>query len=502
MNNVENRTLFFGDNLDILKEKIPSESVDLIYLDPPFNSNRAYNILHKNNGEDSPSQIEAFNDTWNWNTIGVQENFNRLVENKENIKISDLMIGLEKVIGKNGTLAYLSMMTTRLIELKRVLKSTGSIYLHCDPSASHYLKIVMDIIFGEENFVNEIIWSYKSGGISQCSFSRKHDTILFYSKTNKYKFNLQKESRDISELKKKYKQEDEKGHYGQMKKDGKKYYFEDGVTMRDVWEIPILNQLSKERLGYPTQKPEALLERIIKASSNEGDIVLDPFCGCGTTVAVSERLNRKWIGIDITPLAINVIRKRMVDHYPNIKINLDGLPKDLDGAKMLAEQCGINGRFDFQYWILSLINARPAPNKSKNQKKGKDYGIDGIIRYNETDINFKNEYKDIIISVKSGKNPKSPEIRDLRGVIENRNASGGIYVTLYPPTNDMLKEATLSGTYKYQNISIPKLQICLVEDILNGIMPLIPQSQEINLCKKAEKVEIKEDKSKQKSLFE
>ena len=308
MNNIENRTLFFGDNLDILKEKISDESVDLIYLDPPFNSNRAYNILHKNSGEESPSQIEAFNDTWNWNTVGVEENFKNLCENKENIKISDLMIGLEKVIGRNGTLAYLSMMTSRLIELKRVLKSTGSIYLHCDPSASHYLKIVMDAIFGEENFRNEIIWSYKSGGIPKTAFARKHDIILFYSKTNEYKFNLQMEARDISEIKK-YSQEDEKGHFGQMKKDGKKYYFEDGHVMRDVWEIPILNQLSKERLGYPTQKPESLLERIIKASSNEGDIILDPFSGCGTTVAVSERLNRKWIGIDITPIAITVIKK-------------------------------------------------------------------------------------------------------------------------------------------------------------------------------------------------
>ncbi len=215
---------------------------------------------------------------------------------------------------------------------------------------------------------------------------------------------------------------------------------------------------------------------------------------------MAERLNRKWIGIDITPLAINVMKKRMFDHYPNIKIDLDGLPKDLDGAKMLAEQCGINGRFDFQFWILSLLNAQPAQNKSKDKKKGKDYGIDGIIRYSEIDDNFKSIYKDIVISVKSGKSPKSPEIRDLKGVVEREKASGGIYVTLYEPTKDMQKEAAQAGTFKYQNINIPKIQICLVEDLLNGIMPKMPQSQEINLTKKAERIE--KVKGKQKSLFE
>lgn len=478
MNELKNRTLYFGDNLDILREKIPPESIDLVYLDPPFNSKKNYNILYKKDGQDSPSQIQAFEDTWNWNTVGVETSFNELIENKENIKISNLMIGFEKVMGRNGTLAYLSMMTTRLIELKRVLKSTGSIYLHCDPTASHYLKIVMDVIFGEDNFRNEIVWCYSGGNNAHTYFQRKHDIILFYSKTEKYIFN----AKDIVILPRetsRYYIDEEGKKY--TKKNGKIYYCKhEGKIPEDYWiDIQVLHHISNERLGYPTQKPEALLERIIKASSNEGDIVIDPFCGCGTTVAVAEKLNRKWIGIDITPLAINVIKKRMSDHSSNIKIELDGLPKDLDGAKMLAEQCGHNGRFDFQYWVLSLINAIP-------NEMGPDGGIDGIIRYSEIDEKFKSTYKDIIVSVKSGKNIKLSEIRDLKGVVDRENASGGIYITLYAPTNDMLKEASVSGTFKYQNINIPKIQICTVEDIFNGKLPIIPQShQNVYLCKKA-----------------
>ncbi len=501
---LENRTLYFGDNLDILREKFPDESVDLIYLDPPFNSKKGYNILYKNkDGEESPSQVEAFNDTWNWNTIGVEENFNNLVNNKDNIKISNLMIGLEKVMGKSGTLAYLSMMTSRLIELHRVLKPTGSIYLHCDPTASHYLKIVMDTIFGENNFQNEIVWEYgKSIKHSSKNFISNHDIVFLYSKSNDMIFNIQNIPYSEKQLKR-FKHDDMNGKFyydvrrdkDNNKKQVKVYLTKEGTPTGDVWYFPIAQ--GKERLGYPTQKPEALLDRIIKASSNPDDIVLDPFCGCGTTVSVAEKLGRQWIGIDITPLAINIIKHRMSGHYKDIQIKLDGLPKDLDGAKMLAEQCEHKGRFDFQYWILSLLNAQPAPNKSKNKMKGKDYGIDGIVRY----LNDSNStYEDILISVKSGKHPNANDIRVLKGVVEREKASGGIFVTLYEPTKDMLKEEAQSGTFKYQNINIPKIQICLVEDLLNGKLPIIPQSQDTEIYKKSERKE--REKAKQKSLFE
>jgi len=483
---LENRTLYFGDNLDILREKIPDESIDLVYLDPPFNSKKCYNVIFK----DNESQTHAFDDTWSgFDPIKIKIIKDELILKQENTNISNIVSGFESILGeKSGMFIYLINMTQRLLELYRVLKPTGSIYLHCDPTASHYLKIIMDIIFGNENFRNEIIWHYTGGLNAKNNYPTKHDSIFFYSKGNNFNFNIQREP---------YAETSAYAKGGIVSAAGKKYMpNSEGKPIDDVWNIPIINPMSKERLGYPTQKPEKLLERIILASSNEGNIVLDPFCGCGTTVSVAEQLNRQWIGIDIATVAIDIMKNRLIGNYPNIKIKIDGLPKDFDGAKKLAE----SDKYNFQNWIIILLKAKHAPNKTKEKFKGKDYEIDGIITYSEINDKFKTEYKNLIISVKGG-GISSKDIRDLNGVIGREKASGGIFVTLHEPTKDMLKEAAQSGTYNYQNKDYPKLQICLVEDLLNGNMPKVPDSkEEPENYKKAERKEV--EKQRQRSLFE
>lgn len=292
---IHNRTLFFGDNLNILQEKIPENTFDLIYLDPPFNSNRDYNVLFKEGKVDSSAQIHSFEDTWEWTDETVRL-FKDLTEHP-NPQIAILINSLHEFLRDTPMMAYLVHMTARLIPLHRVLKPTGSLYLHCDPTASHYLKIILDVIFGKPNFRNEIIWFYKTGGASKRHYARKHDTIFFYTKSDEYSFTIQKEKSYMMHeygFKKSEFFKDERGQFT-------------WVYMKDVWEIPAIGSADKERLGYPTQKPEELLNRIIECSTKEGDWVLDPFCGCGTTVAVSERLKRRWVGIDISMQAINVV---------------------------------------------------------------------------------------------------------------------------------------------------------------------------------------------------
>ena len=322
---LQNRTLFFGDNLDILREKFPDKPdadgyFDLIYLDPPFNSNRDYNVLFKEGATDSQAQIKAFEDSWHWGEE-AQKTFEELVgvrpsKTKINEQISNLMLALEKLVGHNDVLAYLTMMTIRLIELRRVLKKTGSIYLHCDPTASHYLKIVLDVVFGKQNFQNEIVWHYRRWSAAASRFQKMHDIIFWYTKTDKYLFTKPIQPYTNPEWiedtvrgvvgGKLVRLKDEEGKYIRRQKENV------GVLMHDVWEdINFIAPTAKERLGYPTQKPEALLERVIKASSKEGDWVFDPFCGCGTTVAAAEKLKRNWVGIDITTLAINLIKHRL-----------------------------------------------------------------------------------------------------------------------------------------------------------------------------------------------
>lgn len=531
---MQNRTLFFGDNLEILREKFPDKPdadgyFDLIYLDPPFNSNRDYNVLFKEGATDSQAQVQAFGDSWHW-TTEAQKAFEELVgvkssKTKINEQISNLMLALEKLVGHNDVLAYLTMMTIRLIELKRVLKKTGSIYLHCDPTASHYLKLMMDAIFGKQNFKNEIVWHYRRWTNVSSRFKAMHDIILFYTKSNEHTFNLIEIEPTESQ-----KAVIEKGYnVNSVMKGGIKIlqlliYNKEKVAnlvksgildlskygniinrdtikteANDVWDIQYLHSQAKERLGYPTQKPEALLERVIKASSKEGDWVLDPFCGCGTTVAVAEKLDRKWIGIDITTLAINLIKHRLRKQFvdKNIKIWVDGLPKDLSGAKALFKK----DPFQFEYWCLDLVNAMPAQNKTKENMRGADKGIDGVITFMKG-IAEKGgyEYGKILVQVKGGGVQRS-DIATLKGDVEREKAEGGLFITLEESTLPMRQEAVSSGSFgvNFSKVEFPKIQIITVKDLLNDKTPNLPSWSE-PYYKQAKKVEV-DNKNQDKLRF-
>lgn len=440
--------LYYGDNLNILRDYIKDESVDLIYLDPPFNSKANYNILYQEpTGEQSQAQITAFEDTWHW-TEEAERTFHEIIDTAPPAVV-EMMDAFRKFVGVNDVMAYLTMMAIRLLELKRVLKDTGSIYLHCDPTASHYLKILMDTIFRKKNFRNEIIWHYKTGGVSKRWYGRKHDIILFYVKNEnaKYIFNAQKEKSYMMHkygFKKSNFQEDEHGQYSM-------------TFLKDVFIIPSIGSADRQRLGYPTQKPEILLERIINVSSEEGDVVLDPFCGCGTTISVSESLRRKWIGIDVTHLAINLIKHRLKDMFglqPKIDYEVVGEPEDLTGATELALQ----NRYQFQWWALSLINARPYQDK----KKGSDTGIDGFIYFQDE----KGKVQKVIVQVKSG-HVSVKDIRDLGHVIDREGSEIGVFITLESPTKPMITEAVQKGFYKSQlGKQYPKLQIKTIDELL------------------------------------
>lgn len=484
---MQNRTLYFGDNLDILRQKFPDKPdgdgyFDLVYLDPPFNSSRDYNVLFREGFTDSQAQVQAFEDSWHW-TEDAQGIFEELVgvrksKTKINEQVSNLMLALEKLVGHNDVLAYLTMMTIRLIELHRVLKKTGSIYLHCDPTTSHYLKIVLDAVFGKKNFRNEIVWHYRRWSAAANQFQKMHDIIFWYSKSEKYIFMKPLQPYTNPEWiedtvrgvvgGKLVRLKDEKGEYIKRQKENK------GVLMHDVWEdINFIAPTAKERLGYPTQKPEALLERIISASSKEGDWVLDPFCGCGTTVSVSEKLDRKWSGIDITALAINLIKHRLKKQFSGkpMQISIDGLPKDLAGARALFRK----DPFEFEYWVLDLVNAMPSQSKSKANMRGADKGIDGIIAFVRDIKNEKMEYGKILVQVKGGGVQRN-DIATLRGDVEREKAAGGLFITLEEPTRPMREEAASSGTFSvsFSHGEFPKIQIMTIQELLLGGRPKMP----------------------------
>ena len=467
--------LFYGDNLNVLREHIPDNSVDLIYLDPPFNSKADYNILFKEpTGESSAAQITAFEDTWHW-TEETERTFQDIIEIAP-AAVVEMMRAFRRFVGVNDVMAYLTMMCIRLIELRRILKDTATIYLHCDPSASHYLKILMDAIFGKKNFRNEIVWCYRGGGTPKKDFGRRHDIILRYSKSDEYNF-----SPDLVRIP--YQAEGidrtDDAMWGKHKGTDKVYKPNPlGKVPEDWWVMNILNANDPERLGYPTQKPQALLERIIKASSHESDTVLDPFCGCGTSLAVAQKLKRKWIGIDITHIAINLIKSRMRDMFDLVSkrdYKVIGEPEDLSGAIELASQ----NRYQFQWWALSLIDARPYGDK----KKGKDTGIDGFIYFHEE----KDKFGKGIVSVKSG-SVSVRDIRDLGHVIDREDAALGLLITLETPTRDMVKEAVSKGFYKnpLTGKDYPRIQILTIEQLFNKHRPNIPNI--ISHIKKAEAI--------------
>ena len=506
---IETNVLYYGDNLPILRKYIPDNSIDLIYLDPPFNSKATYNILFKEpTGEPSKAQVEAFEDTWHW-TIETEKTFQEIVATAP-ANVVNLMNALREAIHENDMMAYLTMMCIRLLELKRVLKKTGSIYLHCDPTASHYLKIVMDAIFGVKNFRNEIIWHYQTyQGQVKKYFPKKHDVLFFYVKSDSWKFNLlydenyedtinyqrwKKYIVDNNKIKGNYYPAHDSRFMAYYRKWTKEHGREPGAddvileipgcVVDTVWDIKAVDPKSKERLGYQTQKPEALLERIIKASSNEGDIVLDPFCGCGTALVAAHRLNRRWIGIDITHLAISLMKWRLKNKFPDIEFKVIGEPVDLSGARELANQ----NRYQFQWWALSLIGARPYGDK----KKGADTGIDGYYYFNDGGAT-----KKAIVSVKSG-NVTVSQVRDLNAVVERERASMGFFITLEQPTKPMYEEAVKKGFYKDSlGNKYPKVQILTIEEILNGKEPETPQKVPIykSDIKREEKV-----KGEQKKL--
>lgn len=481
--------LFYGDNLEILRRYISDESVDLIYLDPPFNSKADYNILYKEpTGEPSNAQITAFEDTWHW-TEETEKTYQEIIDISPP-DVVDMMIAFRKFIKRNDMMAYLTMMCIRLLELKRVLKSTGTIYLHCDPTASHYLKILMDTIFGAKNFRNEIVWCYSGGGIPKRDFPRKHDIIFRYTKTDKYFYRPIYRPYTSGTIQR-----------GRTHCKGNKELNPHGTPLPDWWFSNLEcdhcgNKLSAnlkriasptdpEKLGYPTQKSEELLERIIIASTPDNDeqIVLDPFCGCGTTITAAQKLNRKWIGIDITHLAINLIKWRLKDRF-DIESKKDykvvGEPEDLSGAIELASQ----NRYQFQWWALSLLNARPYGNK----RKGADTGIDGIIYF----YIDKHNIGKIIVQVKSG-NVSVKDIRELSHVVEREKSELGIFITLRKPTTAMIREAIKKGFYRWEtfNKEYPKIQIITIEELLKGKRPEIPI--QIHLHKRAEAINTNEE---------
>jgi site-specific DNA-methyltransferase (adenine-specific) len=527
--------LYYGDNLDVLRGTdqdgrpyIPDQSVDLVYLDPPFNSRQDYNVLFaEKDGNRSAAQIIAFKDTWEWN-LEAERAYIEVVE--AGGRVADAMKAFRTLLGGSDMLAYLAMMAPRLIELRRVLKQSGSIYLHCDPTASHYLKLLMDAVFGPELFLNELIWkrTHSHGGANR--FGRVHDTILFYARGPKWswyspKMPYSKDYEDgffkfsdadgrryrstiltgtgtrngssgkpwrgidptavgrhwaipgyVRELlptastetvQEALDQLDEIGRIIWPKKEGGtpsfKQYMDDlgGTDVQDIiTDIPPISAQAQERLGYPTQKPEALLDRILRSSSNEGDVVLDPFCGCGTTVQVAQRLNRRWIGIDITHLAINLIKYRLDNSFsPEIRKTyiVIGEPKDLEGARKLAEE----SKYQFQNWALGLCGART----TGEIKKGADRGIDGRIPFREANSL---DFNDIIFSVKGGQNVGVSEVRDLIGVVQREDAAIGVYISIVEPTKPMLKEAAEAGFYTSKDGSrYPKIQLLTIEGLMN-----------------------------------
>ncbi|MHB9038620.1 MAG: DNA methyltransferase [Armatimonadota bacterium] len=496
-------TLYYGDNLEVMRESIQDESVDLIYLDPPFNSARDYNVLFKQAKKDeNQAQITAFTDTWLWSKRHYEDFF----DDPRNARLFDLMESLYRLLGQSEIMAYIIMMAPRLLDLHRVLKPTGSLYLHCDPTASHYLKIVLDVVFGPTRFVNEITWKRSYGhGDSRRSMGRSHDTLFFYTKTSDYVLNRFYHAHDERYLESFFRHEDERGRYKlenltspnprpnltysykgypppakgwrvnlqkmeQLDAEGrlyfpskqhgrimKKVYLDEleGQPMTDVWtDIRLLSAHDAERLGYPTQKPIALLERIINASSNPGDVVFDPFCGCGTAVAAAEKLGRKWIGIDVTYIALDLMVNRLAGDF-NLKHGRDydikGDPKDAYSARKLFEE----SPKQFEIWAIMLANGIPQPDKVG------DKGVDGKVYFHDLD----GKLQWAVCQVKGGHLTPSA-IRDFAHVIEREKAAMGFFISLDKPTKGMCNEAEELGFFTVGRRKIPKLQIRTIKELL------------------------------------
>jgi len=484
MQTITNKTLFYGDNLEVLRNKITPESVDLCYIDPPFNSKRNYFQIYNNIGSEDKAQAQAFIDTWTWDTRAM-EGYEEIITNHQGRftkQTIELIKGLKNVLAQGSLLAYLVSMTLRITEIHRVLKQTGSFYLHCDPTCSHYLKLVLDSIFCiyGGDFRNEIIWSYRRWPAKQKNFQKMHDIIFRYAKTDMVIWNQLYENLSPTTLKA------DKGKKilnvfdpvtGKRIRGEKTGEPSPGAPMRDVWDIGIISPTAKERLGYPTQKPEALLERIIKASSNEGDLILDAYCGCGTSIAVAERLKRNWIGIDITYQSISLVLRRLEDTFGNAllqDIKLDGIPQDIESAIALANRKDDRLRKEFEKWaVLTYSNNRAVI----NTKKGADKGIDGTAYFA---LPHENTGR-IVFQVKSGKVNRST-IATLRGDMEREQAAMGILITLEEPSKPMNEEAKTAGIFRHElmNRNYDRIQIITVKEIVEEYKRLeMPLSFEV-----------------------
>ena len=585
-----NNKLFYGDNLDVLRKYIKDGSIDLCYIDPPFNSKRNYNQIYLNQGKEDSAQAQAFIDTWNWAEMAEDE-YNEILLNEKGLltKQTVLLIeGLQKVLGKGSLLAYLVSMTLRISEIHRVLKDTGSFYLHCDPTASHYLKLVCDGIFCTNggDYKNEIVWRRTGQHNKVKRYAPIHDVIFYYTKSSKYVWNYPKKpfmkghissnfvhtelgyktnyygnvltgsgirngdsgkkwkgfdptakgrhwaipgallndlDEDISELSQ-HEKLDYLYNLGMITiKEGEAWPIyerylndNDGQTLSDIWafqpytnglvfnsddgideDVRWLSAQDSERLGYPTQKPEGLLKRIINASTNEGDTILDAYCGCGTTVTVAQELKRNWIGIDITYQSISLILKRLHDSYGKKisgDIELNGVPKDFESAVALANKQDDRTRKEFEKWCVLTYSDNRA---MINEKKGKDFGIDGVAFIPETNQKGDNELMPVLFSVKSDLRPHSSYVRDLVGTMTREGAVIGVMILLHEPTRDMINEAKQAGKYKNKlfNMEFEKVKIVTVNEILNGQNLVLPQMPKV--LKEAKR---KPDKDGQRKL--
>jgi site-specific DNA-methyltransferase (adenine-specific) len=547
---VETNALYYGDNLDILRRYVPVESVDLVYLDPPFNSNADYNVIFRDeSGRDSDAQLLAFEDTWHWGP-GVESLYSYLTNTSLHRgrvpeAVAAIIGALRQGLGTNQMTAYLVEMAVRLVELHRVLKPTGSLYLHCDPTASHYLKVVLDAIFGPMNFRGEIIWERAGAHNMRIKgWARVNDSLLYFTKSAAFTFNQLYTEYGAAQMKR-YKADENGRLYtgrdltfstvrrlrqfewrgvkppahrswgadldqleawyaegrillkrdGTPRFDGFKVYLDEtkGKVIGTNWtDIPRIPNTSGERLGYPTQKPVALLERIIEASSNPDDLVLDPFCGCGTAVVAAQKLGRRWVGIDVTHLSIAVMRARLRDSFPELgEVKVIGQPNEVEGARMLAAQ-SLDGRYEFQYWALSLIDAQPVGDR----KKGADSGIDGRITFTDAG----GQVRPVLVSVKSG-HVNVAQVRDLIGTMQREGAPLGVFLTLEEPSKPMLVEAAGTGVF-YSELSkreYPRVQIFTIRELLDGRRPSLPLLV-LPTYQQAERVE-KKAAEQQQELF-
>ena len=503
-------TLYFGDNLRVLRENIADESVDLVYLDPPFKSDSNYNLLFKKGRATAPAQILTFKDTWSWTTESESAYAHLL---KGPTEVAAIIKGMRESLGTSSAMAYNVMMGIRLIELHRVLKSTGSLYLHCDPTASHYIKVLLDAVFGPSNFRNEVTWKRSSAHNDGKRYGNIADTILFYTKSEKYTWNVIHIPYTDEYIRKSFVHKDGRGVYknadltaehlagkgykyefgGHMrtwthpietmrrleadgmihwpKKEGGipryKIYLKDakGVPLQNVW-TDIQPVSGAEKTGYQTQKPLKLLDRILRSSSNPGDTVLDPFCGCGTTVHAAQHLGRKWIGIDITHLAISLIETRM-DAAFGERPAVVGLPTTIDEAEELARR----DRFQFERWAVTAV-----PGVHPNQRQVADGGADaiGYMEIGLGDGKKRMEAK-VIVSVKSGKNLNPAMVRELAGSLDTLNADLGVFVCLGRPSRSMMSAAASSGVFTTPvGAEYPRVQIYTMEDHFRGAKPLLP----------------------------